>query len=231
MISGRAFAELCQWVVEPRYPDLPRYTLAARNGDRVFLNGDLVYAFVPKMFKKHVFIVHNSDQPFDEPKLRALLPYAHHIYAANTTVHHSQLTTIPLGFADKQVAWAQTFRPTHVPRNIRVYANFLLNTNPVKRQECLDAAPSDAMIKSGVPLDEYRSDLCASRFVLCPEGTGMDTHRVYEALLCGATPVVLRSALTPLYANYPICVVDSWTDAYVEPPSRSVQFRAAAYIR
>jgi len=59
----------------------------------------------------------------------------------------------------------------------------------------------------------------------------MDTHRVYEALLCGATPVVLRSALTPLYANYPICVVDSWTDAYVEPPSRPVQFRAAAYIR
>ena len=237
MISGRSFAELCQWVVEPRYPDLPRYTIAARNGDRVFLNGDLVYAFVqhspPKLFKRHTFIVHNSDQTFDESKLRALLPYANHIYAANTTVHHSRLTTIPLGFADRQLPWAQSFRPPQVPRDIWVYANFLPSTNPTKRQECLDAVQNDARVtlRSGLSIDDYRADLSQSRFVLCPEGTGLDTHRFYEALLCGATPVVLRNALTPFYEGYPVCVVDSWGEVYVEPSSRPVQFRAAAYIR
>lgn len=237
MISGRAFAELCHWVVEPRYPDLPRYSLAARNGDRVFINGDLVYDFVhrspPKLFKKHTFVVHNSDQSFDEPKLRALLPYASHVYATNATVHHPQLTHIPLGFPDKQLTWAQSFTSTHVPRDIWAYANFLPGTNPTKRQECLDAVRTDARVlcKSSLPLDEYRADMCRSQFVLCPEGTGLDTHRVYEALLCGATPVVLRNALTPFYAQYPLCIVDSWTDPYTKPPLVPVHFRASSYIR
>lgn len=237
MISGRAFAELCRWVVEPRYPDLPKYSLASRNGDRVFINGDLVHAFLkntpPILLKKHTFVVHNSDQSFDESKLRALLPHAHHIYAANATVRHPQLTPIPLGFADKQVAWAQSFVSTQVPRDIIAYANFLPITNPTKRQMCLDAVRADPRVtlKSNLPINEYRNDMCRSQFVLCPEGTGLDTHRFYEALMCGATPVVLRNALTSFYEQYPVCVVDAWTDSYAKPSSIRVEFRAEAYIR
>jgi len=243
MISGRSFAELCQWVHDPRYPTAARYGLMARNGDRVFINGDYVADFVqrtqrilrmPRVLpKKHLFVVHNSDEPFDQVKLNLLLPHAHHIFAVNTSVSHPQLSTIPLGFADKQLDWASSFRPSGGPRDILAYANFLPHTNAIKRNQCLEAIANDPRItlRSNLTQDEYRADLCRSEFVLCPEGTGADTHRFYEALMCGATPVVLRNSLSSFYSRYPVCIVNAWTDPYTHPPSKSVDFQAAAYIR
>lgn len=237
MISGRSFAELCKWVFDPRYPDAPKYSRLAESGDRVFLNGDYVVEFAKMMpripLKRHVFIVHNSDQPFDGAKLRALLPFALHIYAVNNTVTHPRVTTIPLGFADKQIAWASSFVTPRIQRDILVYANFMPNTNMAKRNECLDAVRNDPRVtfRSNLTNEEYRTDLSRSEFVLCPEGTGADTHRLYEALLCGATPVVLRNSLTSFYSRYPVCVVNSWNDPYTHPPSKPVQFQAKSYIR
>jgi hypothetical protein len=203
----------------------------------VFINGDHVSDFVQRMprvaFKKHVFVVHNSDEPFDEIKLRTLLPVAIHIYAVNASVRHPQLTPIPLGFADKQLQWASSFANTLIPRDIEAYANFLPHTNATKREECLVAIRGDprVTIRSNLSMSDYHTDLCRSQFVLCPEGTGVDTHRFYEALLCGATPVVLRNSLAAFYSQYPVCIVDKWTDPYVHPPSKPVPFRAESYIR
>ena len=50
------------------------------------------------------------------------------------------------------------------------------------------------------------------KFVLSPEGTGLDCHRTWEALLIGCIPIVLSSNLNELYKNLPILVVQSWDD-------------------
>ena len=39
-------------------------------------------------------------------------------------------------------------------------------------------------------IEEYERDLLTSNFVLCPEGNGIDTHRVWEALYSGSIPIV-----------------------------------------
>lgn len=214
MISGKAFADTCRWVIDPRYPNHPRYlNLTARSGDRVFINGDLVMSFAHVPRRKHVYIVHNSDQSFDSTKLAALLPTALHIYAVNTTVSHPQLTTIPLGFPDAALPFLSTFIRPDVPRDIEIYMNFTLGTNISKRTDCWAALKDDprVVVKSGRSTSEYYEDLCRSKYVLCPEGTGIDTHRVYEAILCGATPVVLRNPLAEFYSKYPVKIVENWT--------------------
>jgi hypothetical protein len=236
MISGQSFAQLCRWVVDPRYPSAPAYSRLASNGDRIFINGDHVLNFVKTLklhFKRYVFIVHNSDQSFDQTKLNALLPFAFHIYAVNTVISHPQLTTIPLGFADRQLPWASSFTSRSNERSIYAYVNFLPHTNAAKRGECLNAIQDDPRItvRSNLSQEEYHADLSRSEFVLCPEGTGLDTHRFYEALLCGATPVVLRNSLSSFYSQYPVCIVNHWNDPYTHPPSKPVQFRAEQYIR
>jgi hypothetical protein len=57
------------------------------------------------------------------------------------------------------------------------------------------------------------------RFVLCPPGNGVDTHRMWEVLLAGAIPVVLRSqAMTP-FESLPILFVDDYrkvTQAFLQ---------------
>jgi hypothetical protein len=195
--------------------------LEAQYGDRVFLRGSDVYSFVNSKSRnrlcsqlKHVFIVHNSDQPFDQGKLDALLPHAIHIYAINTTVKHAKLTTIPLGVPDASISYLTTFKRPDIERTIEIYMNFSVRTQVQKRLECYNSMKDDprVVILGNRSSEQYYEDLCRSKYVLCPEGTGMDTHRVWEAIVCGATPVVLRNSLSHLYEAYPVKIVDSWSE-------------------
>lgn len=224
MISGRAFSEHCKWVFDTRYPDRPLFDYSrAVSGDWVFVNGDYVYDFLTRIplftDKRFTFIVHNSDQPFDETKLHRMLRFAHHIYAINTTVRHPKLTTIPIGFVDRQIPFLSSFTRPDCQRDIEIYMNFTLGTNTTKRNECVVAFQNDPRVvtRTNLSVRDYYTDLCRSKFVLCPEGTGIDTHRVYEALFCGATPMVLRNSLSHLYEKLPVCIVDNWTDKIHTP--------------
>jgi hypothetical protein len=232
MISGKSFADRCAWVFDPRYPERPVFSYAAaQNGDWVFVNGDYLTQFRAQCplfsLKQFTLIVHNTDRPFGLAQLGMVLPLCRHIYAINTTIVHPRLTTIPLGFVDRQLPFLRSFTRPDVPRDIEIYANFTQATNDDKRRACIAAYAGNPRVtwRSGLPVPEYYADLCRSKFVLCPEGTGIDTHRVYEAILCGATPVVLRNSLASLYARLPVCIVDAWTDpihgasmeAHVEP--------------
>lgn len=224
MISGKSFADRCQWAFDPRYPEKQMfvYTRAA-HGDWVFINGDYLDQFRAQTpffsVKKFHIVVHNTDRSFGFPELRTLLPMSIRIYAINTIVTHPNLTTIPLGFVDRQLPFLATFQKPEGPRDIEIYANFTQTTNDAKRRECIDTFANDTRVtwRTGLSVPEYYADLCRSKFVLCPEGTGIDTHRVYEALFCGATPVVLRNSLAPLYERLPVCVLFSWKDALHTP--------------
>jgi hypothetical protein len=85
-----------------------------------------------------------------------------------------------------------------------------------KRKECLDAIRDDprVTIRSNLTNEEYRTDLSRSEFVLCPEGTGADTHRFYESVYLKSIPIVLRtnSVFDRLYAAFPCLVVNEWSD-------------------
>jgi hypothetical protein len=237
MISGKSFAERCKWVVDNRYPGRApfRYSVA-QSGDWVFVNGDFLStlsSILPFLsVKKFVFIVHNTDKSFGVSELRVLLPHALKVYAINTTVKHPLLVTIPIGFVDRQLPFLNTFVRPDCSRDIDIYANFTQTTNDVKRKACIDAALQNPTVtwKTGRTVPEYYTDLCRSKFVLCPEGTGVDTHRVYESLFCGATPVVLRNSLSHLYEKLPVCIVESWTDTLYKPVNTNFEMDIAVYL-
>lgn len=229
MISGKCFADLCKWVQDPRYPNRLEFHYAvAKHEDWVFVNGDYLGAFLRKIpavvTKKFHVIVHNTDRSFGFAELHTLLRVAIHIYAVNATVSDAHLTPIPLGFRDCTLGMLATYTPPSIDRTIEVYGNFKVCNNETKRTNCMRALEGDRRVVWRSPDAEFESylhDLCRSKFVLCPDGTGLDTHRVYEALLCGATPVVLRNALTPLYERLPICIVEDWTDPFVVPTGKT----------
>lgn len=236
MISGKSFSDLCKWVVDPRYPhrDPFVYTRAA-DSDWVFVNGDYLSEFLNRLpfvrTKRFHIVVHNTDRSFGVMELDVLLPHAHRIYAINTTVQHPRLTTIPLGFVDKQLPLLPGFAGGSSERSIDVYLNFTVCTNTPARTACKQALQGDPRVTeaSNLSVPEYFIDLGRSKFVLCPTGTGLDTHRVYESLLCGATPVVLHGPLDSLYERLPVCIVNSWTDPFVVPQGKSFPKECAAY--
>jgi len=238
MISGLSFAQRCDWTFDYRY-DFRKYNGSmARDGDWIFINGDCLFQFRRPMNNKfnwvrhkYNFIVHNSDRSFGYQELAFLLPIAYRIYAINTTVSHPILKTIPIGFADIHLPFLKTFNVPKQERTIEIYANFQPRTNVTKRQECIDCFKDNPKVvfRDNLTVEEYFNDLSKSKFVLCPEGTGIDTHRIYESLLCGATPVVLRNPLSNLYERMPVCIVDKWTDPF-EVKTGNISFNHAFYI-
>jgi hypothetical protein len=133
---------------------------------------------------------------------------------------------------DKQLPLLPLFEKPETDRTIEVYMNFTAGTNTAKRNECIASFKDDprVTIRTGLSLRDYYTDLCKSKFVLCPEGTGIDTHRVYESLYFGATPVVLRNSLSHLYEKLPVCIVNSWSDPLSVPPSSTVNYDVSAFI-
>lgn len=224
MISGKGFSELATWTYDDRYEYRRFSPLLSKTGDTVFIIGvrieEFAFRFLQNNRKKFRYIIHNMDVPFEETRLRMLLPSAIHIYSINTTVHHPQLTTIPIGFPDSGLKHIANIKPS-ADRNIEIYSNFSAGTNVVARSDCLKAFEGDPRVlrkdPAGRTQPEYYEDMCHSKFVLCPAGTGVDTHRIYEALYCGAIPVVLHSNLDHLYKKLPICILNSWTDPFYIP--------------
>jgi hypothetical protein len=69
-----------------------------------------------------------------------------------------------------------------------------------------------------VTAKEHVERLAKYKYCLCPEGNGVDTHRLWEALLLGSVPIVKNTAFTRVIQHYtrgeiPMIVMDSWWDS------------------
>ena len=60
------------------------------------------------------------------------------------------------------------------------------------------------------------NDWIKYKFILSPEGAGMDCHRTWEALMIGCIPIVKRSLLNELYEDLPIVIVDDWNELNID---------------
>lgn len=66
---------------------------------------------------------------------------------------------------------------------------------------------------NGIDFLHYAQQIKRHKFVLCPDGNGMDTHRTWEALYLGSYPIVQRHVFTEEFAKVlPLLVVDDWNE-------------------
>ncbi|GBG32186.1 Hypothetical Protein FCC1311_084112 [Hondaea fermentalgiana] len=96
----------------------------------------------------------------------------------------------------------------------RILAVFTLGTNSADRGKLLSVLDGRRFCvrhpRGRVQKRELWKSHASIGFVFCPQGNGIDTHRVYEALNLGSVPVVRSSPLDGLYKQFPIIILDSW---------------------
>lgn len=83
-----------------------------------------------------------------------------------------------------------------------MYVNFNPRTNKKSRDKYLtyfEKIKGIKINKKRIGFKSYFEDLNNSKFVLCPRGNGLDTHRYYETVLMGAIPIVESSTLDSIY--------------------------------
>lgn len=103
-----------------------------------------------------------------------------------------------------------------------IYCNFSLSTNPQIRKEVLHHCALNSSITIDICEDhnqinqkkysDYVDGILDHKMVVCPEGNGIDCHRVWETLLLGRVPIVKKSKVMNHFSDLPILFVDNWNE-------------------
>ena len=105
-----------------------------------------------------------------------------------------------------------------IAKNNLAYINFNVSTYPFERQTILDLFLDKEWSYSGSIENtlegrkRFLMDIKSSKFVFCPRGNGIDTHRLWEALYMGSYPIVKRENAHDLFDGLPILFIDDWSE-------------------
>jgi len=265
-ISGGVFQKLCDYSIDDRYPLIPYDgDEELEEGDRVFMKVNDIPAFVQSPpSRKVTIVISNSDETFDDALMAKVRPYATTVYAINCSAKGAK--QIPIGFRDDQYTphkdLVDILENPELPgeKTTLCLVNFLVETNGGERKRALDrfspeswATVDKSYLNYGLSkatvftipetiqkrLDYYKT-LKQTKFVVCPPGRGVDTHRVYETLFFGGIPIIKTSFLDPMYEKLGGCwIVKDWTDVTEEACNKrwaarqtpTIQYDAAYWLK
>jgi len=101
------------------------------------------------------------------------------------------------------------FLPYHNPNTNKERQK--ISTN-LKKNEFVHTMPGKTSIEPYLRLmDSYR-------FILCIQGSGDDTHRLYESLLVGSVPITINCTIKKIFDEYnlPGIFINSWEELDME---------------
>ncbi|GAB4186401.1 MAG: hypothetical protein Tsb0015_04160 [Simkaniaceae bacterium] len=240
LITGDSFRAIADHIIdETKIPFNPR---RVRNGDIIFLGRNYLSFFFEKIYPKILspffLITSNGTGPTFEGYRRGASPsiYKNKLndskiikwFSRNVDLpQHPKMHIIPVG-----ACWFSPIREikvlqeelNRVKKNFQMEKSIFCNvgfsvwTNPSKREPCYSyfKKQSFASIVPSLPFPEYINTLKNSLFVISPEGCNIDCYRTWEALICGAYPVVQSSTIDSLFEDLPVVIVNSWEEVTEE---------------
>lgn len=160
-----------------------------------------------------------------------------HCYTWNKPFNHEKLSAIPIGLNFKRhyrsiLSWIKDNKIS-TEREKMLCFNCCLNTS-IERKKLKDVIdnrmkefcdkldyikpleskiiPSniEGKLKIDITNPKCYDDWNKYKFILSPQGAGLDCHRTWEAIILGCIPIVLSSSIDELYEDLPIVIIDSW---------------------
>ena len=154
-------------------------------------------------------------------------------WATNATSKDLRVKSLPYGLHDCH-SWGDphdvagdirliaAFRAKQTQKLHTITACFNVGNYPAERlpaHEVLSKRDDVTWIEPGGIIQSNIQQLCLyyevlakSRFVANPRGNGIDCNRFYEALYCGAIPIMLKQNVLKCHEDLPILILDTWSD-------------------
>ena len=132
---------------------------------------------------------------------------------------------IPIGFANSMWAHGElslfdsdAFINLPTNKKKKIYFNFVVNTNVNKRKQCYDVVSKKVEWLSFLTPNKNLLRMKDYEFCICPEGNGVDCHRIWEALYLKCVPIVINSPFTETLKRYniPLVILDTWKDLDID---------------
>lgn len=139
-------------------------------------------------------------------------------YSVNVNYKNEKLIPIPLGLANNyspKNLLSKDFENLNFETNKidKVYVNFNKYTNLIERNYLYDLFQNVnwATVESRtIDFNEYQNNLKNYKFVLCPWGNGVDTHRIWEVLYSGSFPVIKDHITFNCLKSLPVIFIDDY---------------------
>jgi len=237
VIHGQRWHELCDIVVDSginpiskhwEYIDINSHMLNEKSCI-VFSKND----YLNDVFKRiadskyyHVLISGNSDIYINDSDFKRKPNNIIRWYAQNPMYDTPNLIPIPIGlerpFGGGQSADYKTMSEVIVtPKTISnlIYMNHNDINNPQLRTPVTNFYRDKDYVtyELRVGFERYLRNMRNHKFVLSPNGNGIDCHRTWEALYLGVVPIVNRSIMSEAMSKlYPMIVVDDMTKLDIE---------------
>lgn len=186
---------------------------------------------VPNLFKdiqnyktKFILVTHNSDHSVDENIYKQKPKNIVKWFSQNVCYSDKNLISLPIGLENERW-WVNIKKKEKMISKLKqsknyknlLYMNHSVRTNPRERTKPYQLFGNKSWCTSvngsnGNNFDGYIDNIYNHKFVLCPNGNGVDTHRLWETLYLKSIPIVKKSINVDFYDDLPILKVDRWED-------------------
>ena len=194
--------------------------ISIRDNDLVFCKTEhvkLLFRELKNLKVKNLTLITNqSDIPINKKLFDSKPASISNWLAINVAYENKNLIPIPLGISnyyEKNINASEIINNFDTSFNKRIddiYINFNISTNYKAREKYyLDNQYNSFYIQEpNLNKNDLISDLKKFKYTLCPEGNGIDTHRIYEALYLGSIPIVKKNFLSKELKKLPIIYLD-----------------------
>tara|TARA_Y100000816_G_scaffold292501_1_gene288134 strand:+ start:1658 stop:2554 length:897 start_codon:yes stop_codon:yes gene_type:complete len=227
-ISGDTFRKLADHIFDETQTLKP---LNVDKDDIVFLKTDLKRVYFEhyhtKIQNPYYLITHNSDEAVNTSDLKLIDSKVQHWYAMKlNTKANEKVSPIPAGLENaryrnngkvnnfKKVLKSDEYLLSN--KSNKILCSFNPNTNFDIRQPLLEIANGhpEINVKRFNNSLEYLYNLSTYKFNLCPEGNNFESHRIWESLLFGCTPIVIKNVVNMNFFDLgvPLLMLNSWDE-------------------
>ncbi len=138
-------------------------------------------------------------------------------FGINIEHEDKNLVPLPLGisntYSPKNLRLEDFKKYINSKKTIFAYSNFQVNTNYFERVKIRDQIQNKSFITTQNPelaIQSYAEKLSKSKFVICPPGNGVDTHRFWESLYFNSIPIALKHLTLTTAKDIPVLFIDSF---------------------
>jgi hypothetical protein len=222
-LSGDAFANLCDYAAYGKDGSQELDLRKLRKAKKLFVPGYKLNKLLEEHFEDisaTVLICGNSDENFT---LDLVLPNSVKLWLCqNYAVENGVGSVLPIGLENLRLGKSGFKRYQKQSKGFKVEDKILLPpmqiTNPI-RAEVLEACKCLPQVydvrETYLGTKNYFELLKEYKFVLVLEGNGFDTHRLWEVLYKGSTPLLFDSPWSRnIYeAGFPVCIIDKISES------------------
>jgi len=222
-LSGDAFADLADLVVDSKLlNNRTRLYQRIEESSVIFCPSDLIEHLLD--LTKHcnevtILIIGNGDKNFYELS-HLLKKFAKYLFIQNSFISDDRkVFTLPIGLENKRLGVngmikfaASKVKTLETSILVGPFSLTAKLRNGLSKEFFLGYDQFDVR-EQRLNLADYSKALHSHKYVLCPEGNGMDTHRLWETLYAGSIPIVSRNSWSDslIDAGFPLVQTDVWT--------------------